>query len=312
MVSSGPFVLSRHRPREHTVVAKNRNYFDAGLVGVEEIEFLAADGVLVLNLFKAGMADAMEGRALPLQLAQRLRNSPELHVKPAFANHNWRINAKRPPLDNVRLRYALNMATDKAATVRFLGTRQTAATARVPALDGYRAPQHLPVELDGRTCDVLAYDPRTARELWAAEAPSAVIRIHYFGRLDSRLLAEILQRQWRDNLGIQAVLSPHEPAVHIQTNLTEGDFSGVAEDSYFASYQDPYDLLSVYTANYPNWSDPEFDRSLAAATSVADPQARMDRLAQCEEMLLRAMPFVPLYFDTWVYLERPEVRGLKF
>jgi len=27
-------------------------------------------------------------------------------------------------------------------------------------------------------------------------------------------------------------------------------------------------------------------------------------------MLLRAMPFVPLYFDTWVYLERREVRGL--
>ena len=30
----------------------------------------------------------------------------------------------------------------------------------------------------------------------------------------------------------------------------------------------------------------------------------------CEAMLLRAMPFVPLYFDTWAYLERPEIHGL--
>jgi MarR-like DNA-binding transcriptional regulator SgrR of sgrS sRNA len=44
--------------------------------------------------------------------------------------------------------------------------------------------------------------------------------------------------------------------------------------------------------------------------SIADPALRMQQLAECEAMLLRAMPFVPLYFDTWVYLERREVRGL--
>ena len=50
---------------------------------------------------------------------------------------------------------------------------------------------------------------------------------------------------------------------------------------------------------------------LASATSTADPSLRMGKLEACEAMLLRAMPFVPLYFDTWVYLERPEVRGLE-
>jgi ABC-type oligopeptide transport system substrate-binding subunit len=311
MVSSGPFVLSRYRAREHTVVTKNRSYFDAGLVGVDEIEFLAADGATVLNLFRAGMADAMEGRVLPVQLAGGLRKSPALHLKPAFANHNWRINAKRPPLDNVQLRYALNMATDKASTVRYLNTGQAVAKGRVPALDGYRPPRQLTVEVNGRQCDVLAYDPRAARELWAAQAPYGLIQIHHFGLFDSRLLAEILQQQWHDNLGVQTVLAPHEPAVHIQTNLADGNFSGVADDPYSAFYQDPYDLLGVYTAPYPNWSDPHFDRSLAAATSIADSRTRMERLAKCEEMLLRAMPFVPLYFDSWVYLERPEVRGLS-
>ena len=50
---------------------------------------------------------------------------------------------------------------------------------------------------------------------------------------------------------------------------------------------------------------------LAAATSIADSALRMEKLAACEEKLLRAMPLIPLYFDTWVYLERPEVHGLK-
>ena len=37
MVTSGPFVLKESRPRERIVIARNPNYFDADVVGVEEI-----------------------------------------------------------------------------------------------------------------------------------------------------------------------------------------------------------------------------------------------------------------------------------
>jgi oligopeptide transport system substrate-binding protein len=313
MVTSGPFVLKEYRPRERVLVVKNPRYFDSALVGIDEIEFSAGDGATVLNLFRAGLADSMEGRVLPLQLAPGLLTTPGFHVRPACACHNWRISTRRPPLDNVLLRYALNMATDKLATVRFLGTGQTPAATRVPPLNGYDPPTRILVDVNGRSCDVLAYDPPTARELWAAGAfpvDRVKLPIHYFGRVDSRLLAEILQQQWRENLGIETVLMPHEPSVHVHDNLTLGDFSGVAEDSFFANYADPYDFLSLYTATYPNWTGSEFDRSLTAATSTPDPVLRMRSLSECEHQLLRAMPFVPVYFDTWVYLERPELRGL--
>src|SRR5258706_5847086 len=198
MVTSGPFVLKESRPHERTLIVKNPNYFDANLLGVEEILFSVADGVTVLNLFEAGMVDSMDGRVLPLQFVPRMRSKAEFHVRPACASHNWRISAKRAPLDHLLLRYALNMATDKDATARFLGAGQTPARSRVPPLDGYRSAQSLLVEINGRPCDVLAYDPRVARELWAA-AESAEARlplsIHYLARVDSGLLAEILQHQ---------------------------------------------------------------------------------------------------------------------
>ena len=314
IVTSGPFLLQEYRPRERTVVSKNRNYFDAALVGVEGIQFFAADGVVALNLFQTGFADSMDGRVLPLQLAPRARGKEGFHVRPALASHNWRISAKRPPLDNLLLRYALNMATDKEATARFLGAGQRPAKCRVPPLDGYHAPQSLPVEINGQACDVLAFNPTIARELWASAASSdarLALPIYYPTRTDSQLLAEILQYQWRSHLGLETRLIPLESTAYLQTVFQEGDFAGVAEDTYVAGYPDPSDLLGLYTDTYPNWSDPAFDRNLAAAMSVADPALRMEKLAQCEVMLLRAMPFVPLYFDSWVYLERPEVRGLS-
>ena len=76
-----------------------------------------------------------------------------------------------------------------------------------------------------------------------------------------------------------------------------------------ANFPDPYDMLLLYTAGYPSWSDATFDAKLNAATATIDPELRMKELAECETALLRDMPVIPLYYDTWVYLERPEVHG---
>jgi ABC-type oligopeptide transport system substrate-binding subunit len=160
IVTSGPFRLKEYRPHERTIVARNPQYFDAALVGIDEIEFAAGDGVQVLNLFRAGLADSMEGRVLPLQLAPRMKREAALHVRPACASHSWRISTNRPPWDNLILRYALNMATDKEAVTRFLGMGQLPAKTRVPAFPGYTSPASMPVVISGRPCDVLEYNPR--------------------------------------------------------------------------------------------------------------------------------------------------------
>lgn len=315
IVTSGPFLLEQSRARDRTVVSKNPGYFDGAVVGLEEIRFFAAEGAVALNLFSAGLADSMDGSALPIQFAARMRRMEGFHGTPACAIHDWLINTRRPPLDNVLLRYALNMATDKEQTVRFMGgAGQRPAKGRVPPLEGYRSPEEILIEINGRVCDVLAFDPRAARELWAASTtPEALgpLPIHFMSRTDSLLLAEILQYQWRLHLDLGTMLMPQEPAALAETIMGGGDWSGVCGEPYIANYPDANDLLSFFTANYPNWSDPDFDRMLAHSSSTVDPALRMQRLAACEAKLLRAMPLVPLYFDAWNYLERPEVRGLR-
>ena len=314
IVTSGPFLLVDSRPRDYTLVRKNPGYFDAGLVGLEGIRFSAVDGAVALNMYRAGFADSMEGHALPLQLASRIRRMDGFHGAAACASYGWRIGTRMPPLDNVLARYALNMATDKEATVRFLGAGQKAARGRVPPLAGYTGPSSVPVEINGRTCDVLSFDPRRAREIWAASAAPEVhlsLPIHFMARTDSMLIAEILQYQWKEYLGLETQLVPREQTAYFSEVMAETGWRGVGEEPYICNYPDPVDLLNFYTANYPGWSDPEYNRMVAAASAILDPVLRMQRLSECEARLLLGMPFIPLYFDAWNYLERPEVRGLR-
>jgi len=58
------------------------------------------------------------------------------------------------------------------------------------------------------------------------------------------------------------------------------------------------------------WIDAEFDRLLHGANSELDKSARVKKMVACEERLLRAMPVLPLFFDSYRYLEKPYVGGM--
>jgi oligopeptide transport system substrate-binding protein len=313
IATSGPFLLVESHPRERTVVAKNWNYFDVAVVGLEGITFSTAEGATALNLFRSGEVDSMEGIALPFHLAARMTKAREYHGLPGCASHGWRFNTRQPPFQNVLLRYAMNMATAKEQITDFMASGQRPAKARMPPIEGYRSPESMPVEINGQVCDVLSFDPRAAREIWNACGGPGLPPLHLqcIARTDSLLVAEILQAQWRTHLGIESRIQPLELVVFVDSTLIATDWSGLCDDPYIVNYPDPNDLMSFYTAGYPHWSAPEFDRMLAEASATNDPKLRMERLSTSEARLLRGMPFIPLYFDSWNYLERPEVRGLR-
>jgi len=62
-------------------------------------------------------------------------------------------------------------------------------------------------------------------------------------------------------------------------------------------------FMSSTAASGSGWSDPEYDALLVAANAILDPAERMRKLADCERLLLRAMPCMPLYSDVSVFLQ---------
>src|SRR4030095_8788828 len=59
------------------------------------------------------------------------------------------------------------------------------------------------------------------------------------------------------------------------------------------------------------WSDAHFRQIVDRANAERDSAARMRKLAACEERLLRAMPVLPVFFDSYSYLQKPYVTGLR-
>lgn len=317
MAVNGPFRLSAWKPREAIRLTKNPYYYAARSVQLKEITLMpVANLTASINLYKAGECDWMPGKLLAPAFIPLLGRKKDFHVSPAFWCMFYSINTRLPPFDNVLVRYALNMATDKRAIASFLGAGRTSALSFMPPFDGYSAVQTLPVEIEGIVYDVLEHNPAAARELMAkARVDSLHIEIQYPNHAATADLPLILQQQWRHTLGADVSLTAQEEKVWIQARGALA-YKGVSERGWIGDYLDPNAFLEAFLtgSNMSNisgagWSDPRYDAMLAEANAATGPDERMRKLADCERHLLRHMPILPLYYNVFSYLRKPYVHG---
>ena len=313
-VSSGPFTLQEWRTYDRIVLSRNPRYWEAQSVAIEEIVFLPVTNLTTnVNLYKVGVTHAMDPRLIPPPLVPALSRKRDFGSAPAFSTQWYLINTGTPPLDRPAVRYALNLATDKTAIVNFLGAGQKPANGIVPPMAGYSTSATLPVSVNGRNLNVLAFDPRSARELLRAEGINDLELSMTFPTLPrSKDIASIMRRQWSEHLGVRLILSEQGETTWFQ-DMIEKRYRHLTEDSWTARCDDPSDYLAMFAprVNYTTWVDTKFDRGFTDANAILEPAERMKTLAACESQLMKAMPVIPIFHDTWVYLQAPYLRGLK-
>ena len=281
---------------------------------LSELVFLTViDGTANVNLYETGDAALIQTN-IP-SLMPTLSRKRDFRSYPSCGAIFQVINTTKPPLDDVRVRYALNMGTDKRAIAAFMGVGRTPARNLVPPIDGYDAPSSLPVTIDGVSCDVLAFNPQAARELLGKAIGTRPLRLEMLGPNlpEAKLLAQVFKHQWRETLGVELTLVTEELQTWIQSVFNKS-YRGIAGWADYAGHLDPIWFLDAYrsesSAKWTGWTDPKYDAMLVEAGATTDRAERLRKLSECERYLLRAMPLVPLYADVWVYMRKPFVRGL--
>jgi oligopeptide transport system substrate-binding protein len=307
LVSSGPFVLKEWRPQQHILVEKSPTYWDRAHVRLTAIRFYPTDSIdSEERAFRAGQLHATWSLPLSKVLPLQRENSPALRIDPNLETYFFRVNIRRAPLDDVRIRRALSLSVDRdtlAAKV-LPGGRQPAPTFIPPLLKGYTPPTRK------------AYDLAAARQLLAEAghpggAGLPTIEILYNNSEILRLVAEAIQQMWHRDLGLDIRLVNQEFKV-VFANRRAGDYQ-ILLGSWTADYLDATTFLDMWLPdsgnNHTGWHDPAYDALLTRANTQADPAARAATHAQAESLLLDAAPIIPLYYNTHVYLLSPSVKG---
>lgn len=345
IVSNGPFRLASWLVNDHIRLEKNPSYWGRDEVRLERVDMLSNENLMTnVNLYLTGALDTTR-RYFPQELAPELEKRPDFEQAPGLTVYFYRLNLTRKPLDDQRVRKAINLAID-----RELITKNVLALGQVPAYT--LVPPGLPGYLPPKTG--IHYDPAEARRLLAeAGYPGGKgfprIGILYNTMEDHKRLAEVIVDQLRRTLGIDVNAYNQEWQSYLEAERALN--YDIARAGWGADYVDPNSFLEMFVTNGANnqtgYSSELYDRLIRLASDVSllerDPESVLGKLREPEPirselaqtrtgspaerqrarerlrlLLLReaeallcddGFPIVPVYFYVDGMLKKPRVHG---
>ena len=317
IVCSGAFKLAEHKPYNQLTVVRNPYFWDAANVHLDKIIFYPLEETTtMMNLYKAGDVDATYNHTVPASwLKSGVRNYKDYMDAPENANEFWDINTTKPPMNDVRVRKAFNMAVDKRALAVYRVVAKPGLTFVPDIFLKYPRPQGDDFN-PGKAKQLLAaagyrdsggnYDPK--------KFPVNDVEINYNTTESNRQVAEFVQAQWKENLGITVSLRNVEWKTFLDMR-SKLDYKGFARAGWVGDYMDPYTYLSIFTTkeggdNGTGWYDPKYNRMLAEANAQSDEGKRMQMLANAEAYFLDQQPVVTLLITATSWMKKPYVKGM--
>jgi oligopeptide transport system substrate-binding protein len=319
IVTCGPFKLKDWIKYSELVVERDPVYWDAANVHLDEIHFFVSqDNPTSLNLYKVGEADAVLNHTVPNTWLQVVRSKKDYMDGTEAAIAFITINVTKPPMNDIRVRRAFNMSIDKVsyAKSRFV-TKPLSAFTPEGIFVGYPRPEGDP------------FDPEQARKL-LGEAGFPVTKqtdgsfqckafpvseVEYIFNTNSanKAMAEFMQAQWKQNLGITVPLRSMEFKTFLPARNAL-DFKGFAVGLWSADYMDPFTFLGLFTtpdgSSGTGWYDLKYVSMLNEANRTLDKQKRYELLAKAEKYLLDNQPVIPIETFAVNWLKKPYVKGM--
>jgi peptide/nickel transport system substrate-binding protein len=317
-VGTGPFVFDSWTRDDRLVVKKNPDYWQKGLPHLDEIVFRPIpDEDTRLSSLESGDIDVM----------QTLRQSTGIRARDLDGVDNYEalgnttgvniFNTTKPPLDDIRVRKALVLASDQDQVIEVQG-----GTGVVPPstqLFNKKDPYYSKEVADAWP----GYDPDEARKSLDeyvndpdrsdGKAVGEPVSFRYDCLPDPVLvdLAQIYQSFWQD-IGVKVELRQVEQATHVSEAIS-GDFqakcfrAGLDADPY-PTLHNAFTMPS--TLNFTRITDPKIDSDLDELRQSSDIDERKALVEDISMIVNEKFPFTYHGATLAVLAAQDAVKGL--
>lgn len=313
-VSNGPYRLVSWRLGDHITLAKNPQFYDAGHVCFDRVDYFAsADAISVERRVQRAELDA--ANTFQSNRVERLRAVMPGYVRTHISLGTLYLSFNRrdvPALRDLRVRRALSESVDRDfLTAKLLRAGQQPAYSFVPPGTA---------NYPGGARTRWAGEPLGARQAEArgllaqagySPARPLKLEIKTTNNSESLLLAQAIQADWRA-IGVDASLVQNDGPVAFAAYANR-DFQ-VGMMVWYADFNDPMTFLGLLKSdtgaqNYGDYRNPAYDALLAAADNDPDAGRRGRILARAEQLMLDDEGTVPVDFTVNRALVNPRITG---
>ena len=347
IVTSGAFNLAARAPYDEIIAVKNPNYWDAANVRLERIEFYPLEEqTTMMNLYKAGAIDATYNHTVPAGWKENVKKYTDEYLNfPEVSIEYYTVAVKNKPVDNVEIRRAFSQSVNRQALITF---RKSLSKPLINFTPDGAFPKYEEVR-DRVYKELLAKDgsspeerqkqvfnPKNACDLFEKNGykirsretdgrcvvetdksvsgafPVEEVEILYNTSESNKAVAEFIQAQWKQNLGLTLPLKNQEWKTFLKVRK-DVSYKGFGRAGWVGDYIDPYTFLNLFYGknndSSTGWYNPEYDKMLDAANQELDPIKRFETLAKAEYFLMKDQPVIPFLTAETNWIKKPYVKG---
>ena len=311
-VGNGPYILSEWVHQDHITLQANPNYWGQAPKQARIRLSMITDVNAELTAYKAGDLDIARvppgieaGIMEDATLGDQVLPSSQLSSLALF------LNTTAEAFGDPNVRRAIATGIDRNSWTEQVknGVGEPATGWLPPGLPGY----------DPSVGSEYEFDAAKAKNLLAeAGYPGGEgfpeVSLTYVAAGDQGLMAQFLQAQLSENLGIEMSLNPLDPPSYGQQVIGGRQFE-MALLLWSADYPDPENFLaglfsSESFLDITGYASDEFDRLAGLAAAELDQESRIGLWSQAHQVMIADAPIAPLMFVERYYLKNPDVHGL--
>ncbi|MBN8210271.1 ABC transporter substrate-binding protein [Bacillus sp. NTK071] len=313
-VGTGPFVFKEWKRNDKIVLEKNEDYWVEGYPKLERVIFKSLpDNAARLNALKTGEIDMMDG-VMPSDVPQIEENADlKTFTRPSINIGYLGLNVTRGPLENKKVRQALNHAVDKDAIIEafYEGQAEPAKNPIAPSIQGYNDeidPYEYDLDEAKSLLEEAGYPDGFNMELWAMPVSRPYMP-------DGQKVAEAIQSSFKE-IGVNATIKTYEWAAYVEKVI------GGEADSFLLGWTAQngdadnvlYTLLDkemIGSSNSSRYESDELHKLLVDAQSTVNQEKRNELYKQALEVIHEDAPWIPLVHSTPVVAGKKNIEGFN-
>jgi oligopeptide transport system substrate-binding protein len=311
IVTNGPFKLDSWQHNANINLVKWDGWRDADSVKLTRVNGrMITDGTTAVQAFEAGEVDVLYQNLPPDEIA-RLKETPEYDLYPALGTYYYGFNVKK--IIDVKQRRAMSLAIDRQSIIDNIAQQdQVPTTGFTPkGMPGFDV-----INPDSPWQPPTA-DMEQAKKLMGEVAnPKKNITLYINDAPGHKDIAVAIQAAWKE-LGITSTIKQQEFQQYLEfLGPPPNADVDVYRLGWIGDFVDAINFLDLWTCksgnNNTNWCNKDFDAVIAKAKNTADNDARYKLYGEAEDILggeNGQMPVMPIYWYTYVNLERENVKA---
>ncbi|MBI5272654.1 MAG: peptide ABC transporter substrate-binding protein [Chlamydiia bacterium] len=310
-ICNGPFQVSSLVPNQEIQLVKNSLFWNRKENHLDAIHIsIIPNETTALQMFEQGEIDWMGAPLcpLPLDALSSLQDGFAVRFIPMAASTFCTFNTQIFPFYNFHLRKAFALAIDQNKLIS-----EMALVGQIPAkrcLPPALLQTSVPLLPESNLQEAKASLQQALLELQIPLSELSTLTFYHKSNQVDKILAQALQRQWQETLGISLKLEQLDLKNHMD-KLHRKDYH-IALASWIAQFHDAINILERYRLpsnqkNFAGWHNEIYATLLEKASQTQDPTHRMSLLESAEEILAAECPILPLYHWTSPSLSNPRI-----